>query len=134
MTCDYSYTKRSQSVTSEDEDKVPVCSYKGSRSDLGAPRAKPIKKPKFLTRKQVMYRYMERVEKINNKLLEMKKIKAQQRMQAQMHSQKKAIVDNIKIKVVTENHKEVTNISILNTSRSNQDHMLKLLSNFAAAI
>jgi CRISPR/Cas system CMR subunit Cmr4 (Cas7 group RAMP superfamily) len=134
MTCDYSYTKRSQSVTSESEDNAPVYASKGSRSDLGAPRAKPIKKPKFLTRKQVMYRYMERVEKINNKLLEMKKNKQKQRMQSQMHSQKKAIVENIKIKVVTENSKEVTNVSILNTSRSGQHQMLKLLSNFAAAI
>ena len=36
-------------------------------------RQKPIRKAKFMSRKEIMFRYMEKVERINNKLLEQKR-------------------------------------------------------------
>ena len=134
MSVDYSISKRSQSVTSESDSKTPNTEQKGCHSDLGSPRAKPIKKPKFLTRKQVMFRYMERVETINNKLREMQKLKLKQRMQSQKHSQKKAMVNTIKIKVTSKNSNQIANLAVLNTSRAAQENMIQLLHKFAEAI
>jgi hypothetical protein len=95
-----------------ESEKTPTTQLRSCRSDLGVPRVKPIKRAKFLTRKQVMFRYMERVEKINNRLKEMQKQKQMQRVMAQKHSQKKATVRNLKIKVASKKSNQVQNIAI----------------------
>jgi hypothetical protein len=111
MSSQKSCSNRSQSVMSESE-KTPTTQLRSCRSDLGVPRVKPIKRAKFLTRKQVMFRYMERVEKINNRLREMQKQKQMQRVLSQKQSQKKATVHHLKIKIASKNSNHVQNIAI----------------------
>ena len=74
MSADNSFSKRSQSVLSESDD-VPKGICREYFSDRGSLRKKPIRKSKFLSRKQVMFRYMEKVERINKKLRDMQKMK-----------------------------------------------------------
>lgn len=74
MSATYSSSKRSQSVLSE-SDNTPKTSPKEYFSERGCLKAKRIRKSKFLSRKQVMFRYMEKVERINKKLRDMQRLK-----------------------------------------------------------
>lgn len=81
-----SCSKRSQSVLSEDDD-VPKGNSREYFSDRGSLRKKPIRKSKFLSRKQVMFKYMERVERINKKLRDMQKMKLKREILNQQRCQ-----------------------------------------------
>ena len=92
MSADHSFSKRSQSVLSEADD-VPKGICREYFSDRGSLRKKPIRKSKFLSRKQVMFRYMEKVEMINKKLRDMQRIKLKRNIYNQKCIQKISIMN-----------------------------------------
>lgn len=87
MSATISSSKRSQSVLSESDDS-PKKSPTGYFSDRGCLKTKPIRKSKFLSRKQVMFRYMEKVERINKKLRDMQKMKHKREVIRRSHETK----------------------------------------------
>ena len=78
MSGERSYSKRSLSQTTDDQ-TVKKSFDKEYCSDKGSLRKKPIRKPKFLSRRQIMFQYMEKVDRINAKLKTIKKAKQMRR-------------------------------------------------------
>ena len=74
MSAEHCYSKRSLSQTTDDESTKKTFD-KDYFSERGSQRKAPIRKPKFLSRRQIMFRYMEKVDNINKKLKDLQKIK-----------------------------------------------------------
>jgi len=78
MSAEHSYSKRSLSQTTDDQ-TIKKSFDKDYCSEKGSLRKKSIRKPKFLSRRQVMFQYMEKVDRINAKLKTIKKAKQMRR-------------------------------------------------------
>lgn len=87
MSAEYCYSKRSLSQTTDDESKKTT-SDRGYFSERGSLRKKPIRKPKFLSRRQIMFKYMEKVDKINKKLKDLKRSKARKQIKKEAEPKK----------------------------------------------
>ena len=101
MSVEQSYSKRSLSQSTDDQsNKKPY--EKDYCSDKGSLRKKPIRKVKFLSRKQMMFQYMEKVDRINAKLKTIKKAKHMRQQITSMQDSQIRCTSTAQIKNVLE--------------------------------